>query len=270
MQSPITDSVVLITGASAGIGAELARVVAPRAKAVILLARREDRLTALAQELSGARAEILTVSCDLRNLADIDAALSRISGRFPHIDVLINNAGLGDFTLFRDSNWERVDNMLETNVRALVYLTRKLLPSMLERGRGGVLNVSSGMGMETLPGFSVYVGTKHFVTGFTESLRLETLGSGVVVSQVCPGPVETEFAQVSRSPIEELPGFLRLSARACAEQSIAGFERGKAIIVPGALMRVIMAVGQATPRFVRRGLYGLGAKRVKRLASANK
>ncbi|MGE0320733.1 MAG: SDR family NAD(P)-dependent oxidoreductase [Polyangiaceae bacterium] len=271
MAQPPLDGVILITGASSGIGSELARQLASRAKALVLLARRTERLEQLAQELRSAHSKltVFVQSCDLLDRAATDAALERIQREVGPIDVLINNAGLGDISMFDLSSWEKNQRMLDLNVTALTYLSHRLVPGMVERGRGGVLQVSSGFGLNFMPGFATYVGTKHYVTGFTECLRLEVASQGVVVSQLCPGPVRTEFEEVAADfETPKLPEFISISAEHCAKAAVAGFRRNKAIIIPGALMKITSTMSALTPRFVLRLLYGPAAKRMRVMQKA--
>ncbi|MCC6646261.1 MAG: SDR family oxidoreductase [Polyangiaceae bacterium] len=269
---PIDDGVVLLTGASSGIGLELARLLAPRARVLALVARRKARLDALRDELarSAPRCKVLVLPADLSDRASTDAMLEALCREAPEVDVLINNAGFGDMDLFELADWPKTEQMLRLNIDALLYLTHRVLGGMVARRRGGVLNVSSGAGMAFFPGFAAYIGTKHFVTGFTEALRLDLSGTGVVVSQLCPGPVATEFEAVAgnftgMSP----PGIVELSAAACARQALRGFDRGRALIVPGALMWLVMWVAERTPRWVRRLVLAPFARalRHKRLSS---
>jgi len=258
VRPPIDGSTALVTGASAGIGREIARQLAPRVRKLVLAARRADRLEAVATELKAANQglEVATVTADVRDLASLDALCAAAGD----VDILINNAGLGDQVLFADQPWERMAQMIETNITALTYLTRKLLPGMLARGKGGVLNVSSGFGLQFLPGMAVYVGTKHYVTGFTESLRLEVGRRGVVVSQVCPGPVATEFGEVAGNTVKV--GLVEISAESCARTALRGFDRGKALIVPGFLIRLAMGLGAWTPRWLLRFVMGQAGRRL--------
>jgi short-subunit dehydrogenase len=266
MQPPL-DGTVVITGASSGIGREMARQLASTAKRLVLVARRADRLEALADEL---RRDDLVVDVEAVDLADLEAteALAvRLLER--GVDVLINNAGLGDMALYDQCEWERITRMNRVNVDALMLLTHRLLPPMVAKGSGGILNVSSGFGMTPMPVMSTYVATKHYVTAFTESLRMEMAGTGVIVSQVCPGPVATEFEQVAGNPFDmSTPKAITLTPEACARAALAGFRRRKALIVPGFVMGVVMAMGRMTPRWVFRAMYGpLGRAARKRLAS---
>jgi hypothetical protein len=254
MRPPLANGTILITGASSGIGEALARQLAISAKALVLVARRADRLERLAAALRASRPslEVHVVACDLTDreatAAMADGVLERMD-----VDVLVNNAGFGDSGMFEQTDWATNERMLELNVRALTYLTHRFVEPMVRRRRGGVLNVSSGFGLQTMPGFAAYVGTKHYVTGFTESLRAEVASAGVVVTQICPGPVETEFAEVAG--LDALPSsvsIVQISAEQCARAAIRGFSRGRALIVPGFVIRVVLALGAITPRVVLR------------------
>lgn len=250
---PIDGGVILITGASSGIGRELARQVAPRAKTLILVARRAARLAELRDELLAQhpRLEVDVRACDLGDGAAAGSLAASLAARAAPVDVLINNAGLGDFAPFDRAAWPNIEQMLRVNVIALTLLTHRLLASMVERGRGGVLNVSSGLGLFFVPLLAVYTGTKHFVTGFTESLRLDLDGTGVAVSQLCPGPVFTEFHERAGSPgPSQWP--IAISAEQCAREALRGFERGRALILPGRGMKLLVFLGAFTPRFLLR------------------
>jgi short-subunit dehydrogenase len=196
---PIDGGTVLITGASSGIGLELARELAPRARSLVAVARRMERLEEVKDELSARHPGLVvrTESCDLSDPDAVDALSGRLLEDFGAVDVLVNNAGAGLRGLYERSEWDRVYGLIRLNVVALALLTRRLTPAMVARQKGGVLNISSGAGVAIMPGMAAYVGTKHFVTGFTEALRAEFDGTGVVVSQALPGPVETGFDEAA-------------------------------------------------------------------------
>ncbi len=187
---------ILITGASSGIGAGFARAFADRGQAILLTARRADRLEALRTELAGrARVEILPL-----DIAD-PSAPARIgefcAERGLQIAGLVNNAGHGWQAGLANSPVERVDVMIAVNIAALVRLTRWALPGMLERGEGFVINLGSTAAFQPVPYFSVYAASKAFVLSFSEALAEEVRGSGVRVVCLCPGPVDTEFQKVA-------------------------------------------------------------------------
>jgi uncharacterized protein len=263
VRPPIDGGTVLITGASAGIGRELARQLAPRAKRLVLAARRKERLEEVREELRRHKGlAVDLVVCDVRDRVSLDDLVDAAGD----VDILVNNAGLGHSMLFENAPWEKVAQQIETNITAVTYLTRRLLPGMIARGKGGILNVSSGFGFQFFPGFATYVGTKHFVTGFTESLRLEVAAKGIVVSQLCPGPVSTEFEAISE-PIMEPPRFVEISAEACVRGAIRGFERNRAVIIPGFWINVVMGLGALTPRWLLRLVYAPVAKKMRLLSA---
>ncbi len=264
----IDGGVILITGASSGIGAEIARQVGGRAKRLVLVARRKERLDQLAEELRGRHSglSVEVAPCDLSDLRATEEMIRDAQARVGPVDVLVNNAGLGDVTLFERSDPTKTERMITVNVLALQLLTRVVLPGMVDRGRGGVLNISSGFGLAWVPGLAAYIGTKHFVTAFSESLRAELHGTGVVVTQICPGPVTTEFEGVAGNPTgEEVPSIVQIDAVRCARESIAALDRGAAMHLPGLLMRWITRLGVITPRWLLRLVYGpMGAMLRKR------
>src|SRR5207253_2538906 len=187
----------VITGASAGIGREFARQLGSRAKLLVLVARRRDRLEQLRTELvaknPGLRIDIHEV--DLSNLEQT-MQLAALLANEP-IDLLINNAGLGDHGSFATADPIRVNDQVQVNVLALTALTRALLPRMIAQRRGAILNISSSAGFLPLTDIAVYAATKAYVTSFSEAIRAETRGSGITVTALCPGPVHTEFGQVA-------------------------------------------------------------------------
>ena len=267
MRPPLQSATVLVTGASSGIGREVARQLAPLARALVLVARREERLVELAEELR-ARHGSLRISvqrCDLADRPAVDRMLGAAVGEVGEIDVLVNSAGFGDVALLESASWQKLEQMVQVNVVALTYLTRRLIEPMLRRGRGGVLNISSSLGLIFLPGFAAYSGTKHYVTAFSESLRSELRGTGVVVSQVCPGPVATEFLEVAGNPLgRDVPRFLQISAERCARIALRAFARGRALVVPGLLMKLSIGLGRLTPRWLLRGVFALFARMLRK------
>lgn len=273
MRPPLDQGTILITGASAGIGRALALEVAPRGKVLVLVARRKSQLDELARELRE-RHPRLTVhieACDLADRGQTDAMLASVEKNVGPVDILINNAGLGDMGMFDMADWGKTEQMITLNVVALAYLTHRLVRPMVERGRGGVLNISSGFGLSVLPGFAAYVGTKHFVSGFTEALRLDLEGTGVVVTQSCPGPVATEFAsKVGNFTGVDTPSFIEISAAQCARESLQAFDLGRARIIPGFVIWLALMIDALTPRFLSRFVLAPIARQLrdKQLAAA--
>lgn len=261
---PLQNGLILVTGASSGIGRELARQLAPVARGLVLVARREERLRELRDELVAVhpRLRVVVQPCDLTEGAAIEAMVNAVLEQEGAPDVLINNAGFGDIHLFRGARWDKLQRMLRLNIEALTYLTHRLVPPMLQRGTGGILNISSSLGLVAVPGFAVYGGTKHYVTAMSDALRAELAGTGVVVTQICPGPVETEFLERSEGP-EGLrsPAIIEISAQRCARASLRAFRRGRAgPVVPGIAIKLLMLLGRVTPRPLMRWLGGFFAR----------
>ncbi len=242
--------VVLVTGASSGIGLELARQFAMHGNDLVLVARRQNRLSALAKELNrdyGARCvEICT------DLSDIDAAekiYEFCHNRGIDVDILINNAGFGANDIFLNQSTEVLNKMLLVNIMSLTQLTRMFLPAMRERGSGGVLNVASTGAFQPGPYIAVYYASKAYVLSFTCALASEMHGTGVRISCLAPGPVDTEFRTIAGiSPGGLLRKFGELSAEKVAECAYLGFEKGRTIIVPG----IVNKLGVWGLRFVTR------------------
>lgn len=256
---PLDGGNVLLTGASSGIGRAMALQLAPIVRGLGLVARRRARLEALKAELLSINPDLVVsiLPCDLADDAAREAMIEAALAALGQVDVLINNAGFGDFTLLEQSDWAKLQQMLQVNVTALTHLTQRLTGPMVARRRGGVLNISSGFGLTFMPGLAVYVGTKHYVTGFTESLRLELAGAGVAVTQSCPGPVATEFEEIAGNPIgKPPPQAVTLTPEVCARQSLKAFARGKPLVVPGHLMSAVVGLGRITPRPVTRVVLG--------------
>jgi short-subunit dehydrogenase len=250
---PASDATALITGASSGIGEEFARQLAARGHGVFLVARREDRIRTLANALSaehGVRAEFEVV--DLADTAQRDALPERIDDRGLTVEVLVNNAG---FSTVGDvhRNPDRQLGMVDLNVEALVALTSAFLPGMTERGRGAVVNVASMAAFQPIPAQAVYAATKAFVLSFSEAVSTELRGTGVTMTALCPGPVETEFVEAAgfkKSKEDMGPGFLWASARDVAEAGIEGADKGKRVVIPGIGNRAVALATQHTPRSV--------------------
>jgi serine 3-dehydrogenase len=193
----LTGRIVLITGASAGIGAACARAFAREGARLVLAARRASRLEDMAGELRAAGTDVLALELDVGDAAAVAGTLGALAPEWRDVDVLVNNAGLGRGL---DKLWEGDpadwDEMVDTNVKGLLYVTRAVLPGMVARGRGHVINLGSVAGHEVYPGGAVYCATKHAVDAITRGLRMDVLGTGVRVSTVDPGMVETEFSVV--------------------------------------------------------------------------
>ena len=259
LPEPRDDGTALVTGASAGIGAEIARELARCGYGVALVARRRERLEELAAELSeehGVRAEVLPA--DLTD-AEARAALpGRVEGLGLEVDVLVNNAGFGTSGCFHESDVEREVQQVRILVEAVADLTGRLVPGMVERGGGAILNVASTAGYAPLPRMAGYGAAKAWARSFTHAIHAELKPHGVAVTALCPGPVETEFFDVSGpTPIENvIPKPAWVDAALCARVALDGLERNRAEVVPGRAMQAIVAAGRVTPQELRGPLLG--------------
>ena len=256
----------LITGASAGIGREFARQLGSRARTLVLVARREQRLNDLRDELRNHNPElnVLVRIVDFRDHGQIDGLIGWLEQEKIEIDFLINNAGIGDSGPFATSPSQRNHEMLQVNVVALTTLTRELLPQMISRKHGAILNVSSSAGFIPIPEFNVYAATKAYVTSFSESLRAEVRSSGVTVTALCPGPVHTEFGDVATRPggqPERGPEFVYVSVEKTARDALAAVEADRPLVIPGLIMKLGMFLVRATPMSILRLAWRLGAGR---------
>lgn len=256
-ERPPLSGTVLITGASAGIGRALARRMVAEARRVVLVARRTDRLEALAAELRDVRLgiEVDVVSCDLADAQAVDRLCDQLVEE-GGVDVLVNNAGFGDRARLEESDPAKLQRMVAVNVAAVVLLTRRLVVGMVARGHGGVLNIGSVLGVLYQPGVATYAGTKHFIAGFSNALRAEVKSVGITVTEVRPGPVATEFVEIAaaRGGIRESPDLFRIDAETCADQALRAFRRGHAVVYPGRLNRWLVRVAKLLPGFVVRWL----------------
>jgi len=253
---PILDaSNILITGATSGLGLEFARQLAPRAKTLILVARDKSKLEEVANELKrNQKVEVITEECDLSRGEDIERMVNSLLERI-HIDVLVNNAGLGDFAFFDKSEWERDLKMMQVNVFGLTFLTYKLIPKMVERKKGGVINIGSAAGIVSIPMAAIYNATKHYINGFSESLALDLAGTGVVVTQVCPGPVSTGGLEEKKLITSSWrPSLIKITPQQCAKEAIAAFDAKKTTVVPGFFFRWGMWGYSFLPSWVSRVL----------------
>lgn len=239
----------LVTGASAGLGAEFCRQLAPLARTLIMVARREDRLQALREELSACfpHLDVRIYRADLRSEPERNALAAWLDQQGIRVNFLINNAGLGDLGPFLESEFERVKAMLETNITALTHLTHLLAPGMVADGRGAVLNVSSIAGFFPIPNMAVYAATKAYVTSFTEALRMELRPLGVTVTALCPGPVPTEFQQVAARPGKEprflvSPHALTATPREVVEAGLRAVAAERARSIPNPLLCLLISL----------------------------
>ncbi|MCK9247774.1 MAG: SDR family oxidoreductase [Solirubrobacteraceae bacterium] len=250
LPQPRADAAALVTGASSGIGVDLARELAARGHALILVARREGKLREVADELSaahGVRVEILPADLSERE-GRLDL-LRRIDELGLDVDVLLNNAGYGLSGRFIDLEEDRQEQMIRLNVEAVHHLARALAPGMAERGSGAILLLASIAAFQPVVGMSDYAATKAFVLSLGETLHEELKSRGVTVTTLCPGPVKTEFWDVAG----ELEGNLNpkpmwAKADKVAREAIEGLEKGHRVVVPHAPVKLASIAGRHTPR----------------------
>ena len=250
----------LITGASSGIGLELARLFAADSYNLVLVARRNDALLALAEDLHARRGVgVRVLARDLnRSSAPHDIVEMMLSDGI-HVDVLVNNAGFGARGAFAELDSQRQLDMIQVNVTALTLLTRLLLPGMLARNRGGILNVASTAAFQPGPFMAVYYATKAYVQSFTEAIAEEVAGSGLRVTCLSPGPTKTEFAaRAGTEGSKLLRRTSSMSAPDVARMGYAGWRKGRVLVVPGMTNTFgTWAVRFMPRRVVRRLISGL-------------
>ena len=247
----------LVTGASSGIGAEYARALRARGEAVVLVARRQERLAALASDLGGEPAAV-AITADLAREGAADELRRQIDERGLVVDGLVNCAGLGLTGPFASQSPSVIRAMCDLNVRAVVELTRAFLPPMLERRRGRIVNVASNAAFQPIPYLGVYAATKAFVLSFSEALASELDGTGIRVQALCPGITATEFLDVSATGgelrVRRMP---MMTPRQVVEASLEGLDRGRLRVVVGFSNRVLGFVTQRlAPAWLARRVAG--------------
>jgi len=266
-----TGKSALITGASSGLGEEFARqLVQWGAAHLILTARRTDRLlklkAGLLTEHPGLRVD--TFPADLAASAGVAALTAALDQQNIAPDIVINNAGFGDLGTFETSDSAKIEAMLALNVTALTLLTRWAIRSMLAKKSGWICNVGSTAGLLPLPTFAVYGATKAYVNSFSEALRAELHGSGVFVTALLPGPVETEFGQVaSRANSRRQfapPAFLCVDKGDVVRETLDAMARGQGRIIPGLPVRLPMLLVESVPRWLLRFIFNLSSGNFRR------
>ena len=251
LPAPSIDSTVLITGASAGIGTELARELARRSYNVVLVARRADRLRALAEELRlthGVHADV-----EPTDLSDADARrelVARMETGERTVVGVCNNAGFGTVATLLEAGVEREQQVVRVNIEAVHHLTAAFLARMVDDGAGAILNVASIAAFQPLPGFATYAASKAFVQSFSEAVHAELHGTGVSVTCLCPGFTRTEFGEKANAADAEraLPDFLYMEAADVARDGVDAMLAGRRTAIPGVKNRASMLGGRIVPR----------------------
>jgi short-subunit dehydrogenase len=241
-------SVALVTGASSGIGRALATQLAAEGSDLVVVARRRDRLEALAGELRAAHGvNVDVLVADVTDPVQLATVEARLGTGTPPVDLLVNNAGRGGQGGFAERSVDDQEAQIRLNVLAPVRLTHAALGPMLARGTGGILNVSSIAGLQPMPNVAIYSATKAFLSNFTHAVHEEVRGRGVSVTNLLPGFTRTEFheaADISRSVV---PGFAWMTADAVARAGLDAVARGRAQCVPGLGYRILSGISGLTP-----------------------
>ena len=248
----------LVTGASSGIGLEFARQLSANGHDVVVVARDEGRLKELAGELSG---DVEVLAADLTDEADLAAVEARLSDPARPVDVLVNNAGFATMGPFAHLPVDAEEREIRLNVMALVRLTRAVLPGMLERKKGGIVNVSSIGAFQPGPFNATYSATKAFVSSFTEAVHEEVRGSGVHVTALCPGLTRTGFQAASGAHASTMPKFMWQTSEQVVNTALRDLGRNRAVSVPGVQNKGAAFLVRIVPReLVRRLSAGVGRR----------
>jgi uncharacterized protein len=244
----------LVTGASGGIGEDLARELAARQYNLVLVARSADKLEALGQELRQKYGiESTIIAMDLSTPDAAERLNKELETRQLSIDVLINNAGFADYGEFWNLDGNKTAQMLHLNITTLTMLSRTLLPGMVARKKGRIMNVASTAAFMPGPLMSVYYASKNYVLALSEGLSEELAGTGVTVTALCPGPVETGFqarAAMENSKLLKNPMNPMMASHEVAKQGIAALERGQRVIIPGTMNQLLAMVPRWLPRAI--------------------
>ena len=253
----------LITGASSGIGAALARVYAEERHNVILVARREQKLQALADELRAEGAEVHVIPMDLSLETSAQQLFDAVQELDVHVDVLVNNAGFTYLGRFVDMDLDAVQDMMQLNVGTLVALTHLFARPMIAAGEGHILNLSSTTAFQPTPGYALYAAGKALILSFSEALFEELKGTGVSVTVLCPGPTESEMIDAVQSESNvKVPSFMVADVRAVAKQGFDAANRGDALCVPGLSNQIATTMVRLPPRWIARRVFGLMGRRM--------
>lgn len=252
LPTPSPSSTAVITGASSGIGTDIARELADRGHGVTLVARREDRLRELADELAGRGSNVEIIVCDVADSAARAGLFDEVDRRGLTADILVNNAGIGTIGSVTKTPVEDEIAQVRVNVEAVIDLTTRAVQQMVPRGRGAILNVGSTAGYQPFPGQVGYAATKAFVKNYTEGLRGELAGTGVTVALLCPGPVRTEFVKNAgmdeREFANAFPKFLWKPSREVARAGVDALDHDSGTVIPGLPSQITTRLFQFMPR----------------------
>ena len=252
LPTPSPTSTAVVTGASSGIGADIARELADRGHGVTLVARREDRLRELADELAGRGSNVEVIACDVGDSAARAGLFDEVDRRGLTVDILVNNAGIGTIGSVTKTSVDDEIAQVRVNVEAVVELTTRAVQQMVPRGRGAILNVGSTAAYHPFPGQIGYAASKAFVKSYTEGLRGELAGTGVTVALLSPGPVRTEFLKTAgmdeRAFADAFPKFLWKPSREVARTGVDALDGDKGSVIPGLPSQLSTRLFQLMPR----------------------
>ena len=243
----------LITGASAGLGVDFVRQLNAKGWQLVLVARRKERLDQLAAELGNARA----IAMDLSEAGAADRLMADLAAHGEQVELLVNNAGFGLTGQFAELDGKRQRQMIDLNCGALVELAHAVLPGMIERRSGAILNVASTAAFQPGPGMAVYFATKAFVLSFSEALHEEVRRHGVKVSALCPGPTATEFGDVAGFGPSSPSSKLAAASGPVVQAGLEGIERNRAIVIPGVMNKATAQAHRFFPRAIVRRAVGM-------------
>ncbi|MBN1542201.1 SDR family oxidoreductase [candidate division KSB1 bacterium] len=243
-----TNQTALVTGASSGIGREIAEILIDHGYSVVVTARTEATLTSL-KEKAKTSGQVIAIPLDLAHPNGADRLVEKLNQEGIQIDLLINNAGFGDYTLFHLADWSKIADMLQLNITALTRLTHLLLPGMIERGSGRILNVASVASFFPGPLMAVYYATKAYVLSFSEALANETQDTGVTVTTLCPGPTESGFQETANMNHTRVAQQFKMpDSRSVAEFGVRAMLAGKRVAIHGWMNRLFIFAQRFLPR----------------------
>jgi uncharacterized protein len=252
LPTPSPTSTAVVTGASSGIGSDIARELADRGHGVTLVARREDRLRELAGELAGRGSHVEVIACDVADSAARAGLFDEVDRRGLTADILVNNAGIGTMGSVAKTPVADEIAQVRVNVEAVIDLTTRAVQQMVPRGRGAILNIGSTAGYQPFPGQVGYAATKAFVNNYTQGLRGELAGTGVTVALLCPGPVRTEFLKSAgmdeRVFADAFPKFMWKPSREVARAGVDALDHDRGTVIPGLPSQISTRLFQFMPR----------------------
>ncbi|WP_342985040.1 SDR family oxidoreductase [Clostridium saudiense] len=247
-----TRNYTLITGASTGIGYELAKLFAKDRHNLILVSRDEGKLETAKNELSKCNVEVKILSLDLSKSEDIQGLFNYVEMNKLNVDILVNNAGIGTFGDFSEIEWVKEEALIDINIKVLTKLTKYFLPKIIECKNGGILNVASTAAFCSGPRMAAYYASKAYVLNLTEAIYEECKDSGIRISCLCPGPVKTTFQDKAGIKKSESAKKYLMDAEEVAKVSYKDFKKGKLIIIPGMKNKLLVIGNKLLPRRISR------------------